>query len=102
MSAGLIEPCPWSLVAIHWVDAFDSTEGWVEMKSYKPSRCDVISVGWIWPDLLDGYLSITGSYMADELPEMQTVGMVTHIPVGMVQRVVVLGTPDFNSVAPQP
>jgi hypothetical protein len=56
----------------------------------------VVSVGWLWPDILEGYVSITGSYMPDELPEMDTIGMVTHIPLGMVNKVVVLGTPSFE------
>lgn len=87
--------CPWSLVAVHWIDAFDSSNGWIDMKDYKPKTCHVVSVGWLWPDILEGYVSITGSYMPDELPEMDTIGMVTHIPLGMVQKVVMLGTPEF-------
>jgi hypothetical protein len=31
-----------------------------------------------------------------EEPELDTVGMVTHIPQGMVQRVVVLGEPNWE------
>jgi hypothetical protein len=95
MSAGSISPSPWSLVAIHWIDAFDSSNGWVSMKEYKPKTQHVVCVGWLWPDLLEGYVSVTCSYFPDEDPEADTVGMVTHIPTGMVQKVVVLGHPQF-------
>jgi hypothetical protein len=56
-----------------------------------------VSVGWLWADLLEGYLSVTCSYCPNEDPDMDTVGMVTHIPVGMVQKVVMLGTPQFDA-----
>ena len=90
--------CPWSLVAVHWTDAFDSSNGWIDMKDYKPKPCEVVSVGWLWPDILEGYVSITGSYMPDELPEMDTIGMVTHIPVGMVNKIVTLGEPSWDDL----
>jgi len=96
MSAGSIDVCPWSLVSIHWIDAFDSENGWIAIKDYKPKRCDVVSVGFVYPDALEGYISITGSYMPDELPEMETVGMITHIPCAMVQRIVVLEQPNWS------
>jgi hypothetical protein len=82
--------CPWSLVSVHWIDAYDSDNGWIEIETYKPEACHVVSVGFLWPDCLPGYISITGSYMPDEVPNLKTIGMVTHIPVSMVQNVKVL------------
>jgi hypothetical protein len=87
--------CPWSLVAVHWVDAFDSTNGWINTKEYKPKTQHVVSVGWLWPDILEGYVSVTCSWCPMEEPELDTVGMVTHIPVGMVQKVVVIDEPAW-------
>jgi len=87
--------CPWSLVAIHWIDAFDSSNGWIHTKDYAPKPQHVVSVGWLWPDILEGYLSVTCSWCPEEEPELDSVGMVTHIPLGMVQRVVTLGEPDW-------
>jgi hypothetical protein len=83
-------------VAIHWIDAFDSANGWIDIKDHKPRATEVVSVGFLWPDLLDDYVSITGSYMPDELPEMETVGMVTHIPCSMVKRIVMLEQPEWQ------
>jgi len=88
--------CPWSLVAIHWVDAFDSDNGWIEMDNYKPEPCNVVSVGYLWPDCLSGYVTITGSFFPDELPNLKTIGMVTHIPTTMVQRISILQQPQFD------
>jgi hypothetical protein len=36
--------------------------------------------------------------MPDELPDMETVGMVTHIPEGMVNKVVLLGEPNWPEI----
>jgi hypothetical protein len=72
------------------MDAFDSSNGWIEIDEYKPQVCNVISVGFLWPDCLNGYITITGSYFPDELPNLKTIGMVTHIPVEMVKKVVIL------------
>lgn len=88
--------CPWTLVAIHWVDAYDSENGWVEIERYKPTPTTVISVGYLWPDCLEGYVSITGSWMPDEVDDMKTVGMVTHIPAGMVKQIKILEQPKFD------
>lgn len=88
--------CPWALVAVHWIDAFDSDNGWIELDNYKPEVCNVVSVGYLWPDCLTDYITITGSYFPDELPNLKTVGMVTHIPTKMVEQVVVLGQPNFT------
>jgi hypothetical protein len=41
-------------------------------------------------------VSVTCSWCPGEEPELDTVGMVTHIPQGMVQRVSILGEPDWN------
>jgi hypothetical protein len=88
--------CSWALVVIHWIDAFDSDNGWIELDNYKPEVCNVVSVGYLWPDCLADYITITGSYFPDELPNIKTVGMVTHIPTKMVQRVIVLEQPNFT------
>jgi hypothetical protein len=90
--------CPWSLVAVHWTDAFDSKNGWVDISEYHPEAAHVVSVGFLYPDALKGYVSITTSYMPDEVPDLETVGMVTHIPEGMVNKVVMLGEPNWSEL----
>jgi len=94
--------CPWSLVAVYWIDAFDSDNGWIDLDHYKPEACHVVSIGFLWPNCLKDYVSITGSYMPDELPNMKTSGMVTHIPAAMVQQIIVMEQPDFKKTPQQP
>ena len=90
--------CSWSLVAVHWTDAFDSENGWVDVHEYSPEPTHVVSVGFLWPDKLKGYICLTGSYMPDEASEPRSVGMVLHIPEGMVNKVVVLGEPNWDAL----
>lgn len=92
---------PAKLVAVHWTDAFDSENGWINVKTYKPKPCHVVSVGFLWEDCLEGHVSITGSWFPeDETPsEADDVGMVSHIPAGMVNKIIYLPEPDFSSVS---
>ena len=94
--------CPWSLVSVHWIDAFDSSNGWIELDDYKPQVANVISVGFLYPDCLSGYVTITGSYFPDEVPNLKTVGMVTHIPVDMVKNITVLEQPKIDLTLQHP
>ena len=88
--------CPWELVAVWWTDAYDSENGWINVATYKPEPRTVVSVGYVWPDCLDGHLSITASFFPDELPHIKDVGMVTHIPNGMLKRIIPLVQPTFD------
>ena len=76
--------CNWDLVSLHWLDAFDGENGWTETKDYKPYRRTVVTVGWLWPDCLEGHVTLVTSYFPDEVPNLKTVGMPTHIPNAMV------------------
>jgi len=76
--------CNWDLVSIHWRDAFDGENGWTDIKEYKPKDATVVTVGWLWPDCLEGYVTLVTSYFPDEVPNLKTAGMPTHIPLGMI------------------
>ena len=76
--------CNWDLVSIHWRDAFDGENGCSDTKEYKPKDATVVTVGWLWPDCLEGYVTLVTSYFPDEVPNLKTVGMPTHIPNGMI------------------
>lgn len=72
------------------------------METYKPAACHVVSVGFLWPECLPGYVTITGSYMPDEVPNLKTLGMVTHIPTAMVIKVTVLDQPKISLTLQHP
>jgi hypothetical protein len=91
MSASSTDKCPWTLVKVHWDDAHDSENGWIHLSDYKPETARFVTVGYLIPDLLEGYLSLTSTYDPDEAPDCETVGMVTHILARMVTSMQVIG-----------
>lgn len=99
-----MKPCPWPLVCVLWEDAFDGENGWTEIKEYQPEPAMVVTVGYLWPDCLKGYVTVVNSYFPDEVDDMSTVGMPVHIPSGMVRQVVLIEQPLFekheNSATP--
>ena len=54
--------CNWDLVSVHWRDAYDAENGWTVIKDYKPTDTTVVTVGWLWPDCLEGYVTLVTSY----------------------------------------
>jgi len=87
----------WPMVAVLWRDAFDGENGWTHVDEYKPEETLVVTVGFLWPNCLDKYLTLVNSYMPDELPDIKTTSGPVHIPVGMVVETVLLGFPPFPS-----
>lgn len=88
--------CPWSLAAVLWKDAFDGENGWTHVRDYEPKPTYVVTVGWLWPQCLEGYVTMVNSYFPDEVDDMSTVGMPVHIPVGMVHRIIILDQPTID------
>lgn len=98
----------WALVAIHWMDAFDGENGWTDLDKYEPKEATVVTVGWLIPDVLQGYITLVNSYFPDEVEDPKTVGMPIHIPVGMVidtkileQPVVFIQNPEESNLESQ-
>lgn len=89
---------PPQLVCVHWTDAFDSSNGWINIKEYTPKCQYVISVGFLLEGMLSGHVSLTGSWMPTDEEEVTESGMITHIPIGMVNKIIEFTQPDFSSV----
>ena len=83
----------WPLIVIHWRDAFDGENGWTDLEKYTPEDTTVVTVGWLVPDMLAGYVTVVNSYFPDEVDDPKTVGMPIHIPTGMVIKTIVLEQP---------
>ena len=92
---------PPRLMMVHWIDAFDSPNGWVDVEDYSPKPCHVYQVGYVIDDLLEHHLSLTGSWCPEPEGEITTIGMVSHIPLGMVVKVQELGVPEWGRSTPE-
>lgn len=82
----------WDLVSVTWVDAFDGDTGWTEVEEYEAQECLCVSVGFIWPNALDGYVTLVSGFIIDNEEPLNTVSNVAHIPTSMVRRIQHLGT----------
>ena len=78
---------PWSLVEITWRDAYDASNGWTEVPSYKPEDQIARTVGYVWKDCQEHYITLCGTMFDAELPKVETVGNVTHVPIAMIQSI---------------
>ena len=83
----------WALIAVHWTDAFDGENGWTDLEKYEPKEATVVTVGWLIPDVLKGYITLVNSYFPDEVEDPKTVGMPIHIPLGMIIETKILEQP---------
>jgi len=70
----------WPIVVVQWRDASSGSEGgWVDTATYEPQETHVLTVGWVWPQCLEGHLTIVSSVIG--IPNNpDTVGEITHVP----------------------
>lgn len=80
------------LVKIVWQDAFAAPQGWTFLEDYKPEAAYPVTVGWLLPDVIDGYVTTADTILVqgDEISYYN----VGHIPVDMVKSIEVLENPD--------
>jgi hypothetical protein len=76
------------LVEITWVDAFSDSGGWVYLEDYEMEPAVAKTVGYLLPELREGYLSTAGTYLIRE--DGTAYHDISHIPVGMLVTVKVL------------
>ncbi|ANH49330.1 hypothetical protein uvFWCGRAMDCOMC429_07 [Freshwater phage uvFW-CGR-AMD-COM-C429] len=81
---------PWTLLEVTWRDAYDAENGWTAVSTYKPEDQIARTVGYIWKDCQEHYITLCGTMFDSELPKVETVGNVTHIPIAMIQSVRIL------------
>lgn len=82
------------LVAVVWTDAFDGPTGWIDPREYSPHPVTPISIGWLLPDYLQGYITLVGTYLQDSNEnKQQYYSNPAHIPLGMVQSITYIDVP---------
>lgn len=69
----------WILCLVQWRDAHTGEPGWTWTNDYTPEPCLPLTVGWVWPNCKDGYLTLAGTVM-NHAEEPDVVSDVNHIP----------------------
>ena len=77
----------WHPVKVKWRDAFGGENPWESVSAYDPKECIVTTYGHLWKNCLDQYVTIAGSIISSELPDLETVGDICHVPFDMVLEI---------------
>lgn len=80
------------MVRIVWDDAFAAPQGWIDPEEYVPKTVHPVTIGWLIPRMLEGYISTADTYLISE-DSIQYYG-VGHIPMGMVRSLDFIDIPD--------
>lgn len=74
----------WQHVIVRWRDAYSPHSGWHEVDDYIPEDAIAISIGRVWKDCQEHYLTLVGTIFETEDGQPKTVGDINHIPIGMI------------------
>ena len=77
----------WQQVIVRWRDAYAPHSGWHEVDDYAPEDAIAVTIGRIWKDCQENYLTIVGTVFETEDNQPKTVGDINHIPLGMILSV---------------
>lgn len=72
----------WSEVRVRWRDAYSPASGWHDTDDYEVEDAIVTTVGHVWKNCHEHYLTLCGSVFHSST--VDTVGDINHIPWGMV------------------
>jgi len=82
----------WSEVRVRWIDAHCAEAGWHETSTYEPNDATATTLGRVWHNVQEHYLTIVGTIFESELPHPETVGDINHIPLTWILDVEVIST----------
>jgi hypothetical protein len=81
---------PWQEVRVTWRDAYAPHSGWHEVDEYEPEGAEAITLGRVWHNCQQHYLTIAGTVFEPEDGNIKTVGDVNHIPLGWIMKIEIL------------
>ena len=81
----------WTEVRVKWQDAYCPASGWHDTGDYEPRNSEATTLGRIWHDCQEGYVTIVGTIFEAEMPTPECVGDINHIPIGWVTSITPLG-----------
>lgn len=82
---------PWVEVKVRWRDAYSPSSGWHNTQDYEPSDSVATTLGRVWHNCQDNYLTVVGTIFESELPNPETVGDINHIPLAWILDIKVIG-----------
>jgi hypothetical protein len=74
----------WAEVRVKWLDAYCPSSGWHDTDSYETKDSVATTLGRVWKDCQEGYLTLVGTLFEAELPTPECVGDINHIPIAWI------------------
>lgn len=81
-----------AIISVVWLDAHAASEGWFDIADLDVEPCSVVTVGWLIADAKPDHVTVAQSLADDG----ECYGLFC-IPIGMVQKVVVLSPMSENT-----
>lgn len=77
----------WAELKVRWRDAHSPHAGWHEVDEYTPEDAIAVTIGRLWKDCLDNYMTLVGTVFETEDGTPKTISDINHIPLGMILEI---------------
>lgn len=74
----------WSEVRVRWRDAHAPHSGWHEVDEYIPEDATAVTLGRVWQNCQNNYLTLVGTVFEYDGDSPKTVGDINHIPIAWI------------------
>jgi hypothetical protein len=82
----------WAEIRVRWMDAYCPASGWHETSDYEARDSTATTIGRLWKNFQDDYLTVVGTIFESELPEPETIADINHIPINWIVSVEIIST----------
>lgn len=80
----------WTEVRVTWRDAHAPHSGWHEVEEYEPEDATAVTLGRVWHNCQEHYLTLAGTIFKPEDGIVKTVGDINHIPMAWIIKIEVI------------
>jgi len=80
----------WSEIRVRWMDAYCPASGWHETANYEPKDSTATTIGRLWKNFQEDYITVVGTIFESELPEPETIADINHIPINWVTSIEII------------
>jgi len=99
ISEAYIKSIPeWTEVRVRWADAHSPASGWHDTSDYEPRDSIATTLGRVWHDVQEGYITLVGTIFESELPNPECIGDINHIPFGWIMDITIISKDNNNGI----
>lgn len=80
----------WTEIRVKWRDAHAPHSGWHEVEEYEPELAEATTLGRVWHNCQEHYLTLAGTVFEAEDGKISTVGDINHIPLAWIMQIEVI------------